>query len=150
MCQYIVPRWPLSQNQNLRSTSVQVGNTWSLKRSITRQSKQKFVPSLIITGAKNFHSFVCKQTGFVHQRLRDFVKRTLNRVIDCGLSRVIDSSHIITVVTYASPLQESPLRMSPKPIKYSTTPDLSCWSIFCGERERAVKLEGSHHSCIES
>jgi len=38
---------------------------------------------LIITEAKNGHFFVCKRIEFVYPRLRDFVKLTLTRVIDC-------------------------------------------------------------------
>ena len=38
---------------------------------------------LNITEAKNAHFLVCKRTGFAHQRLRDFVKMTLTRIIDC-------------------------------------------------------------------
>jgi len=34
---------------------------------------------LIITEAKNARFFVCKQTGFVYQEIRDFVKMTLTR-----------------------------------------------------------------------
>jgi len=35
---------------------------------------------LIITEAKYAHFFVRKRTGFVRQRLRDFVKMTLTRI----------------------------------------------------------------------
>jgi len=66
---------------------------------------------VIITEAKNAHSFVYKRTGFVHQELRDFVKMTLTQVSSHWLnvtrvesghhfsqrvsSRVTASSHVI-------------------------------------------------------
>jgi len=98
---------------------MQVVENWSLKCSIAWLDWQnrKFPPILIITEAKNAYFFVYKRTGFVHQELRDFVKMTLSRVIDCdssrvilwktwlessdqeswlGSGRVIDSSHAIT------------------------------------------------------
>jgi len=58
---------------------------------MTRLENQnrKFAPIFIFTEAKNAHFFVCKQSGFVNQRLRDLVKMTLTRVIDCDTSRVI-------------------------------------------------------------
>ena len=54
----------------------------TLGYSITRLESQnrKFAPILIITGPKNDHFCVCKQTGFVDQRLSDFAKMTLTRV----------------------------------------------------------------------
>ena len=100
-CALLPPQW----KANLRSTSVQVMNTWPLGYSITRLESQnrKFAPILIITGPKNDHFFVCKQTGFVNQRLWDFAKMTLTRVSSHWLwfesSRVIlwktwlESSH---------------------------------------------------------
>jgi len=71
--------------------SVQAGDTWSLKCGVARLDSQnrKFVPILIITEAKNAHFFVCKRTGFVYPRLRDFVKMALSQVIDCDWSRDI-------------------------------------------------------------
>jgi len=71
-CALMTPQW----KQSLRSLSMQVGETWSLKCSIAwLDSQNKTVPTiLIITEAKYAHFFVCKRTGFVHQRLRDFVK----------------------------------------------------------------------------
>ena len=61
---------------------MQVGNTWSYKSTTPRLESQNriFAPIFIITEAKNAHFFVCKQTGFVHQRLIDFVKITLTPV----------------------------------------------------------------------
>ena len=71
-CALLAPQW----KANLRSTSVQAMNTWPLGYSITRLESQnrKFAPILIITGPKNDNFFVCKQTGFVNQRLWDFEK----------------------------------------------------------------------------
>jgi len=43
---------------------------------------------LIIIEAENVHFFKCTRCGFVYQELRDFVKMTLTRVIDCDSSRV--------------------------------------------------------------
>jgi len=85
-CALLTSQW----KESLRSTSVPVGDTRSLKCSIARVESQniKFAPILIITEAKNAHFFVCKRTGFVHQRLRDFVKMTLTRVSDCDSGRV--------------------------------------------------------------
>jgi len=60
---------------------------------------RKFAPILIIILTKNAHFFVCRQTRFVHHRLRNFVKMTLTRVFDCDSCWVIlwkrwlDSSH---------------------------------------------------------
>jgi len=50
-CALLAPQW----KPNLRSTSVQVMNTWPLGYSITRLESQnrKFAPILIITGPKN-------------------------------------------------------------------------------------------------
>jgi len=86
-CALLTSPW----KQNLRSTSTQGGETWSLKCSIAKLDKQnrKFAPILIIIEAKNAHFFVCKRTGFVHQELKDIVKMTLTRVIDCDSSRFI-------------------------------------------------------------
>ena len=71
-CALLTPQW----KQSFRSLSTQVGETWSLKCSIAWLDRQnKKVPTiLIITEAKYVHFFVCKRTGFVHQRLKDFVK----------------------------------------------------------------------------
>jgi len=57
-------------------------NTWPLGYCTTQLESQnrKFVPISIITGPKNDHFFVCKQTGFVNQRLWDFAKMTLTQV----------------------------------------------------------------------
>ena len=54
-----------------------------------------FVPILVITEAKKAHFFVCKQTGFVQQTLRDFVERTLTRVSSHSVKNVtrVESSH---------------------------------------------------------
>ena len=55
-CVLLTPQW----KQSLRSSSMQVGETWSLKFSIARLDKQnrKFPPILIITEAKNAY-FLC-------------------------------------------------------------------------------------------
>ena len=84
---------------NLRSTSVQVMNTSHLGYSITRLESQnrKFAPISIITGPKNDHFFVCKQTGFVNQRLWDFANMTLTRVSSHWLW--LESSHSVKNVT---------------------------------------------------
>jgi len=86
-CALLSHQW----KQSLRSTSTQGGDTWSLKCSIAQLHREnvKFAPILIITETKNAHFFVCKRTGFVHQELKDIVKMTLTRVIDCDSSRVI-------------------------------------------------------------
>jgi len=98
-CALLAPQW----KANLRSTSVKVMNTGPLGYSVTGLESQntKFALILIITGPKNDHFSVCKQTGFVDQRLWDFAKMTLTRVSrhDCDSSRVIlwktwvESSH---------------------------------------------------------
>jgi len=77
-CALLAPQW----KANLRSTSVQVMNTWPLGYSITglKSQNRKFAAILVITGPKNDHFCVCKQTGFVDQRLWDFAKITLTRV----------------------------------------------------------------------
>jgi len=56
----------MNEKQNLRSTSVQVGNTSSIKVSIARLdcSNKKFAPVLNITEAKML-SFLCVQTNLV-------------------------------------------------------------------------------------
>ena len=66
--------------------------TLRIYSSITRLESQnrKFPPILIITGPKNDHFFVCKQTRFVDQG-SEILQTWLwleYRVIDCGLSRV--------------------------------------------------------------
>ena len=117
-CALLALQW----EANLSSTYVQVMNTWPLWYSITRLESQnrKFAPILIITGPKNDNLFVCKQTGFVNQRLWDFTKMSVIRVIlwktwlesshhlsqrnlslvrvtkNRDSSRVIDMSHAIT------------------------------------------------------
>jgi len=94
-CARLTPQW----KQSIRSSSMQAWETWSLKCSITRPYRQsrKFPPILIITEAKNAYFFVCKPTGFVHQELRDFVKRTLTRVSSHWLW--LESSHYVKNVT---------------------------------------------------
>jgi len=52
---------------------------------------RKFAPILIITEAENADFFVSKWTGFVQQKLRDFVKMTLTRVIDCASSHSVEN-----------------------------------------------------------
>jgi len=88
-CTLLVPQW----KANLRSTSVQVMNTWPLGYSITRLESQnrKFAAILIITGPKNDYFFVCKKLGLLIQRLWDFAKMTLTRVSSHWLW--LDSSH---------------------------------------------------------
>ena len=83
----MTPQW----KRSVTSTSMQIGETWSLKCTIVRLDRQnrKFPPVLIITEAKNDHFFVCKRTGFVHQELRYFEKMTLTRVTDFDSSRLI-------------------------------------------------------------
>jgi len=95
-CALLAPQWKV----NLRSTSVQVMNTWPLGYSITRLERQnrKFAPILIITGPKNDHFFVCKQTGLVSQRLWDFAKMTLTRVSSHWLW--LESSRVILCKTW--------------------------------------------------
>jgi len=95
-CALLAPQW----KANLRSTSVQVMNTWPLGSSITRLESQnrKFAPILNITGPKNDHFFVCKQTGFVDQRLWDFAKITLTRVSSHWLW--LESSRVILWKTW--------------------------------------------------
>ena len=68
--------------------------------SIIRLESQnrKFALILIITGPKNDHFFVCKQTGFVDQRLWDFAKMTLTRVSRHWLW--LESSHSVKNVTW--------------------------------------------------
>jgi len=94
-CALLASQW----KTNLRSTSVQLMNTWPLGYSITRLESQnrKFAPILIITGPKSDHFFVCKQTGFVDQRLWDFAKMTLTRVSSHWLW--LESSHSVKNVT---------------------------------------------------
>jgi len=94
-----VPCWPISEKQSLSSTSAQVGDTWSLKGSIAQLDSQnrKFAPILNITEAKNAHFFVCKRTGFTHQRLKEFVNMTLTRVSSHWLWH--ESSHSVKNVT---------------------------------------------------
>ena len=77
-CALLTPQW----EKNLRSYLCASWGTWSLKCSIERLHRQnrKFALILIITEAKNAHFFKCKRTGFVHPRLRDFVKITLTQV----------------------------------------------------------------------
>ena len=87
-CALLAPQW----KANLRSTSSKVMNTWPLGYTTTGLESQntKFALILIITGPKNDHFSVCKQTRFVDQRLWDFAKMTLTPVSshDCDSSRV--------------------------------------------------------------
>jgi len=53
---------------------------------------------MITTEGKNAHLFVCKRTGFVRQRPRDFVKKTLTPVIYCDWSRIESSVKNLTRV----------------------------------------------------
>ena len=82
-------------------------NTWPLGYSITRLESQnrKFAPILIITGPKNDHFFVCKQTGFVNQRLWDFAKMILFRVSIHWLW--LESSHSVKNATRVESLSFS-------------------------------------------
>jgi len=90
-CARLAPQW----KTNLSSTFVQVMNTWPLRYCITRLGSQnrKIAPTLIITGPKTDHFFVCKQTGFVDQRLWDFAKTTLTRVESFCQKTWLESSH---------------------------------------------------------
>jgi len=111
-CALLTPQW----KQSLRSPSMQVGDTWSLKCTIARLDRQnrKFPPTMIITEAKNAHFFMCKRTAFVHQKLRDFVKMTLTRAIDCDLCRTEsfcvkrDSSRVTIFLNVTRVESESP------------------------------------------
>ena len=93
-CALLASQW----KADLRSTSVQVMNTWPLGYSITRLGvKTENWHQLIITGPNNYHFFVCKQTVFVDQRLRDFAKMTLTRVSSHyvkNMTRVESSHHL--------------------------------------------------------
>jgi len=90
-CALLTPQW----KQSLRSSFMQVWETWSLKRSVARQDRQsrKFPPILIITEAKIAYFFVCKRTGFVHEELRYFVRMNLTRVSNHWLW--LESSRVI-------------------------------------------------------
>ena len=72
---------------------------WSLKSSIERLDKQhrKFATILIITEAKIALFFKCTRSGFVYQKLRDFVKMTLTRVSSHCLW--LELSHSVKNVT---------------------------------------------------
>ena len=88
-CTLLAPQW----KANLRSTSVQVMNTWPLGYSITRleSRNRKFAAIWIITGPKNDHFFVCKKLGLLI-RGSEILQKWLwleSRVIDCDSSRVI-------------------------------------------------------------
>ena len=111
ICKYLIGSWwcvnrsivcpsDPQLKENLRSTSVQVMNTWPLGYSMTRRESQnrKFAPILIITGPKNDHFFVCKQTGFVNQRLWDSPKMILTRVSSHWLC--LESSRVILWKTW--------------------------------------------------
>jgi len=142
-CVLLAPQW----NSNLRSTFVQVMNTWPLRYRITRLESQnrKFAPILIINGPKNDHFFVCKQTGFVDQRLWDFAKMTLTRVSSHWLwlrsSRVIlwktwiESSRVIIFLNMTRVESESPKIMTR--VKSSRVIDSS----------HAI-TEGNHRICL--
>ena len=74
--------------------------TLRIYSSITRLESQnrKFPPILIITGPKNDHFFVCKQTRFVDQRLWDFANMTLTRISSHWLW--LESSRVILWKTW--------------------------------------------------
>jgi len=71
---------------------------------------------LIITGPKNDHCSVWKQTGFVDQSLLDFAKMTLTQVIDCDSTRVespsfstwLESSRVTIFLNVTRVESESP------------------------------------------
>jgi len=94
-CRYIVPFLFLTPQWKAKSQLYLCAgwDTWSLKCSKVQldNQKRKSVPILFVTEAKNAHFFVCKRTGYVHQRLRDFVKRTLTQVLSHWLW--LESSH---------------------------------------------------------
>jgi len=75
--------WPFSERKDSGLRLCKFGDTCSLKCSIAQLDSQdrKFVQILIITETKNSDFFVCKRIEFVHQRLRDFAKMTLTRVV---------------------------------------------------------------------
>ena len=87
----------------------------SIARLDTRQ--RKFEPILIITEAKNAHFFVYKQTGFVHQRLRYFVKMTLTGVSCDWLwlesSRTVKNVTLIESPFFSTWLESSPSHQKP-------------------------------------
>jgi len=92
----------------------------SIARLDTRQ--RKFEPILIITEAKNAHFFVYKQTGFVHQRLRYFVKMTLTGV-SCDWLWLESSRSVKNVTLIESPFFSTWLESSPshqKPVLESS------------------------------
>ena len=62
---------------------------------MTDSEKQKWAPTLIIAEEKMliFCFCVCKQTGFVHQKLKDFVKMILTGVLSHLLW--FESSHFV-------------------------------------------------------
>jgi len=71
---------------------------------------------MIMVGAKFLYLlssfFVCKRTGFAHQRLIDFAKMTLTLISSHWLR--LESSHSVKNVTrVASPLFSSWLELSP-------------------------------------
>jgi len=125
-CAHLAPQW----KENLRPTSVQVMNTWPLEYSITRLESQnrKFAPILIITGPKNDLFFVCKQTGFVDQRLWDFAKMTLNRVSSHWLW--LESSHSVKNVTRVEPLTRVTLSSRNSTALMVKKSKMQCWENF--------------------
>ena len=68
-----------------------------MQHSTTRQAKQKISANIDHHWNKNCSFFVGKRTGFVHQKLRDFVKMTLTRVSSHWLW--LESSYSVKNVT---------------------------------------------------
>jgi len=119
-CALLTPQW----KQSLRSSFMQVVETWSLKCSIAQLDKQnrKYTPVLIITEAKNAHFFVCKRTGFVHEELKDFVKMTLTLVSSHWMW--LETSHSVKNVTRIEPSHHFSYRDSSR-VRVTTNCDSS-------------------------
>jgi len=152
-CAMLTPQW----KQSLRSSSMQVGETWSLKCSLARldsQNRKLIIEAiiLIITEAKNAYFFVCKRTGFVHQELRDFVKMTLNWVASHWLW--LEPCHSVKNVTRVeSPFFSTWLESSPSHQKlwletnhwlesryHCWLEQPSCFDVVCSRDERTEKF----------
>ena len=96
-CALLARQW----KANLRSTSVQVMNTWPLGYSITRLESQNriFAPILIITGPKNDHFFVCKQTGFCQSEALRFCKNDSDSSLESLIVTRVESNDSVKNVT---------------------------------------------------
>ena len=133
-CQYVVPCWSLSEKQTLRSTSVQIGDTWSLRQhSTTRHLTENLCQSW--SSLKQKMLIFCVQTNWVcPSETQRFCKN------DC-----LESSHSVKHVTRVeSPCYSTWLESeSPKIVTRVKSLARVTLSLISSNEKYKKRLEGS-------